>query len=108
MRQGRDKLVAAAHDGPILFVTHEAGFLYLITGIKNPTSIDYFLVASMGKDGEERMIRSIESGEIASVCFYPYPDAQLRPLRLETFIETKMRLVSDLGFCSLYKMEASD
>jgi len=103
LRRVRQKLVAVASDGPLLLATHEAGFLYLITGIKNPTSIDYPMVASMGKDGEARMIRSIQSRQISFVCFRPYPDASLRPLRLQTFIETKMQFVSDLDFCTLYK-----
>jgi len=92
----------------VLLATHEAGFLYLITGIKNPTSIDYPMVASMGKDGEDRMIRSLQTRRISFVCFRPYPDARLRPLRLQTFIETRMQFVSDLDFCRLYKVADND
>jgi hypothetical protein len=104
LRRSRDKLVAISKDGPLLFVTHEAGFLYLITGIKNPTSIDYPMVASMGKDGEDEIIKSIESRQISFVCFRSFPDARLRPIRLQQFIETKMQFVGQVDFCSLYKL----
>jgi hypothetical protein len=108
LKQLRQQLVAVANHGPLLLATHEAGFLYLITGIKNPTSIDYPMVASMGKHGEERMIKSLQTRQISFVCFRPYPDVRLRPLRLQTFIETQMQFVSELDFCTLYKVADND
>jgi hypothetical protein len=107
-RRDRDALVGVAEKGPLLFVTYDAGFLYLITGIKNPTSIDYPAVVSMGRDGEEKIIRLIQSRQIDFVCFRPYPDPGLRALQLQTFIETKMQLMSELAVCDLYKMADTD
>jgi len=66
------------------------------------------MVASMGKDGEERMIKSLQTRQISFVCFRPYPDVRLRPLRLQTFIETRMQFVSELDFCTLYKVADND
>ncbi|HTG74799.1 MAG TPA: hypothetical protein VMB70_13580, partial [Terriglobia bacterium] len=103
LRQNRVKLQAVATTGPLFLLTHEAAFYYLITSIKNPTSIDYPVAGSMGRDGEGKMIRAIQSHENSLVCLRSYPEPALRPVRLENFVRTQMLLVGRLGFCDLYQ-----
>ena len=103
LRQNRVKLQAVATTGPLFLLTHEAAFYYLITNIKNPTPIDYPVAGSMGRDGEGKMIRAIQSHENSLVCLQSYPEPALRPMRLENFVRTQMLLVGRLGFCDLYQ-----
>ena len=100
---GREALVAAANGAPVFLLTSDAGFYYLVSGIRNPTPIDYPLVASMGRDGEERLIAAIRSRHLSLVCVRPFPDPLLRPARLEKYVQTEMHFVSHLGFCDLYQ-----
>jgi hypothetical protein len=108
MKRDRDTLQAAASEGPVFLLTDEAGFYYLITGIKNPTPIDYPMVASMGRDGESNIIRAIQSDKTASVCLRSYREPLLRPARLEGFVRTSLQLVNRLGFCDLYRWGAAN
>ena len=103
LRQNRVKLQAVATTGPLFLLTHEAAFYYLITNIKNPTPIDYPVAGSMGRDGEGKMIRAIQSHENSLVCLRSYPEPALRPERLENFVRTQMLLVGRLGVCDLYQ-----
>jgi len=104
LQKNRDMLVAAAQRGPIFLLTLEAGFYYLVSGVHNPTSIDYPLVASMGKDGEDRLISAIRSGSVPRVCVRSYPDPLLRPAKLEEYVKTELVFQGDLGFCDLYEL----
>src|SRR5262249_5861525 len=65
MKHDLEMLQAAAAEGPVFLLTTEAGFYYLISGIKNPTSIDYPMVASMGRNGESEIIAAIQSDKNA-------------------------------------------
>jgi hypothetical protein len=103
LQRNREALVAAANGGPVFLLTSDAGFYYLVSGIRNPTPIDYPLVASMGRDGEERLISAIRARHLPLVCVRPYPDPLLQPARLEKFVQTQMHFVSHLGFCDLYR-----
>ena len=103
LQRNREALVAAANRAPVFLLTSDAGFYYLVSGIRNPTRIDYPLVASMGRDGEERLIAAIRSRHVPLVCVRPYPDPLLRPARLEKYVQTEMHFVSHLGFCDLYQ-----
>jgi hypothetical protein len=103
LQRNRDALVAAANSAPVFLLTADAGFYYLVSGIRNPTAIDYPMVASMGRDGEERLIAAIRSRHLPLVCVRPYPDPLLRPARLEKYVQTEMLFVSHLGFCDLYR-----
>jgi hypothetical protein len=103
LQRNREALVAAANKAPVFLLTSDAGFYYLVSGIRNPTPIDYPLVASMGRDGEERLISAIRSRHLPLVCVRPFPDPLLRPARLEKYVQTEMHFVSHLGFCDLYQ-----
>jgi hypothetical protein len=103
LQRNREALMAVAKRGPVFLLTSEAGFYYLVSGVRNPTGIDYPLVASMGRDGEERLIAAIRSRHLSLVCVRPFPVPQLRPARLEKYVQTEMHFVSHLGFCDLYQ-----
>jgi hypothetical protein len=103
LQRNREALVAAANGEPVFLLTSDAGFYYLVSGIRNPTPIDYPLVASMGRDGEGRLIGAIRSRHLPLVCVRPFPDPLLRPARLEKYVQTEMHFVSHLGFCDLYQ-----
>jgi hypothetical protein len=103
LQRNSEALVAAANRAPVFLLTSDAGFYYLVSGIRNPTPIDYPLVASMGRDGEERLIAAIRSRHVSLVCVRPFPDPLLRPARLEKYVQTEMHFVSHLGFCDLYQ-----
>jgi hypothetical protein len=104
LHRDREQLVAAAVRGPIFLLTSDAAFYYLVSQIKNPTPIDYPLRNSMGFDGEGRIIKAIQSGQIQLVCVRSYPNPRLRPLRLEEFVRREMHLVNRLRFCDLYQI----
>jgi len=103
IRNDAEKLQLSAETGPVFLLAEQAGFYYMVTHIENPTPFDYPLVASMGRNGEARMIRVIESNKSAWVCVQSYPEPLLRPARLEGFVRTRMEFVESLSFCDLYR-----
>jgi hypothetical protein len=108
MKHDREMLQAAAAEGPVFLLTDEAGFYYLISGIKNPTSIDYPMVASMGRNGESDIIAAIQSDKNAWACVRSYREPLLRPARLEGYVRTQLQFVKQLGFCDLYRRTADE
>jgi hypothetical protein len=108
MKRDRDTLQAAAAVAPVFLLTDEAGFYYLISGIKNPTSIDYPMVASMGRNGEADMIRAIQASKDGWVCVKSYREPLLRPARLEGFVRSQLQFVNQLGFCDMYRLDSSN
>jgi hypothetical protein len=107
MKHDREVLQAAAAKGPVFLLTIEAGFYYLISGIKNPTSIDYPMVSSMGRNGESEIIAAIQSDKNAWACVRSYQEPLLRPARLESYVKTQLQFVRQLGFCDLYSRAAN-
>jgi hypothetical protein len=104
MKRDIGTLKEAAVTSPVFLLTDEAGFYYLISGIKNPTSIDYPMVAAMGKNGEADMIQAIQASKGSWVCVESYREPLLRPARVEEFIRSQLQFVKRLGFCDLYHL----
>lgn len=99
-------LVQIAGSGERLFIlSPDAGFYYLVTGLKNPTPYDYPYATAFGFHGESEVIDAISRGHIRSVCLdgrKPYP--QLTPARLEAYVVGNMERGPDLGVCTLYHL----
>jgi hypothetical protein len=104
MERDRDAIRAAAAASPVFLLTDEAGFYYLISGVKNPTSIDYPLVSSMGRNGETKMIQAIKASKTGFVCLKSHGEPLLRPARLESFVRSELQFINRLGFCDLYRL----
>jgi hypothetical protein len=108
MNRDRETLQAAAAVAPVFLLTDEAGFYYLISGIKNPTPIDYPMVASMGRNGEADMIQAIQASKDGWVCVESYREPLLRPAKVEGFVRSQLQFVKRLGFCDLYRSSNAD
>ncbi|MDR7574027.1 MAG: hypothetical protein QN194_14025 [Armatimonadota bacterium] len=85
----------------LLFPT--AGFYYLQTGLRNPTPFDIPTATSFGRVGQEETMQAIREGRIRWVCYWRW-EWNLRPVRIEAFVEQEMEPVEDLGLCTLYRV----
>lgn len=86
----------------LLFPT--AGFYYLQTELRNPTPFDYPTATSFGRAGQEETMQAIREGRIRWVCYWRW-EWNLRPVRIEAFVEQEMEPVENLGLCTLYRAE---
>ena len=88
----------------LFFLGSEAGFFYLVTGIKNPTPFDNPLATAFGLQGEQTVIAAIARGQIHYVCLNRHDvHPELMPHRLVDFVQTSMEPVRDMGECVLYR-----
>jgi len=84
-----------------------AGFYYLVSGLKNPTSFDYPLATAFGRSGESEVIAAISRREIDTVFLGPqlnYPS--LHPVLLARYIQGHMERDRDLGGFTIYRLAA--
>ena len=90
----------------VLFVTDHAGFLYLVTGARNPTPYDVPAASNIGQIELASIAADVRSGAISQACLggrLAYPDEpSLQPLALERVLRRTLRPVADLGPCVLY------
>jgi hypothetical protein len=104
-----ERLAAVSGRGEALLVlSTRAGFLYLASGITDPTPYDYPLVTTFGRDGLAETIDALRRGEIGAVCvdhdFSPENDPRrLQPRELLLYVEQMMAPRRDLGACVLYR-----
>jgi len=98
-------LIDEAANGPVFLLFPEAGFYYLITGLKNPTPFAYPLITAFGLDGQERTRAAIATGEIRSVCarFDSGYGASLEPRLLQDYVKKTLAAVKDLGLCTVHR-----
>jgi len=68
----------------------DSGFWQLVSGIPNPTPIDYAFSTSMGRTGERDTIAAIVAGRIGVVWLDPSTQAELRPAALEEYVRTHL------------------
>jgi hypothetical protein len=97
------RLRQAGGEKKTFLLSSEAGFLYLASGLRNPTPFDYPLVTAFGRGGEARVVDALRSGSIARVCVdRKLPDRPLRPPLLTAFVAGEMVPLEDTGFCRMY------
>ena len=99
--------LATAGEHPFILSTR-AGFLYLASGVANPTPYDYPLVTAFGRNGERNVVDALSDGRIASVCLDPELATaaylvSLRPYHILTYVAERMEPRRDLGGCMLYR-----
>ena len=97
----RARMLAAAGEQPFLLIP-EAGFYYLLTGLRNPTPYDYPYVTTFGPHGQRDVIASIEQGRIKTVCFAVRGPIVLRPDELARYVQEQMTRGEDAGACTVY------
>ena len=90
----------------VFFVTEDAGFLTLVTRVRDPTPYDVPAASNIGPSEIGSVLKGVRAGRIPRACFggaHAYPDEpSLRPLALERALATVMRPIADLGVCILY------
>jgi hypothetical protein len=100
----RLRLATRGHSQVLLLVP-DAGLRYLTTGLRNPTPFDFPFVTTFGRNGQQRVVDSLASGRIAQVCLGRNWFG-LEPTKLVRYVRTRMRVRSQLGFCTLYVRRA--
>jgi hypothetical protein len=106
-----EKLAALDGEGDAPFVlSNRAGFLYLASGVANPTPYDYPLVTAFGRTGLAETLAALQDGDLRSVCldhdFSSTNDPRrLQPKDLIHFVEQEMEPRRDLGACVLYRRQ---
>lgn len=97
---------ASLAEGSIFVLSPDAGFIYLASGLKDPTPYDFPLASVLGREGDQRVIDAIRDGSIRLVCLHEEGmDAvgPLRPRLLHSYVVESMQRGPDVGFCSLYR-----
>lgn len=95
-------LQARAAESPGFLVSPFAGFWYLAARFRNPSPFDYPMSTAFGQEGQEQVIRALETGSIQWVCWErgTWP---LRPQRLEAYVIGTWHPGEDLGACQVYR-----
>ena len=96
------RLQDAAGGAPLFLLVPDAGFYYLISGIRNPTPFDYPLKPAFGSTGMADTIERLAHGDLSRVCMKPLAGL-MAPDALQTYIQTHMTQGEDLGTCILYR-----
>jgi hypothetical protein len=101
-RENRAVLAAArAGRGPLLLLVPDAGFRYLMTGLRNPTAFDFPFVTTFGRTGQRRVVAAIASDRISRVCVAGEWFG-LEPKRIVDYVRSTMRPARRLDFCRVY------
>jgi hypothetical protein len=94
----------AGGDSEILILSQEAGFYYLVAGLKNPTPFDYPWLTTFGRHGLEEVLTSLSAKRIRTVCLeYQWSSSPWAPEPLVRFVREEMVRGKDLGFCIIYR-----
>jgi hypothetical protein len=93
-----------AADGELFMVGPNAGFYYLLSGLRNPTPFDYPFATTFGTAGEERTARAIREGAIKAACIDPSTPARFRPVAVETAIRQSMKPERAAGSCHAFRL----
>lgn len=99
----------AATGGKVFIVRPDAGLLYLIGDLTDPTPFDIPERSDFGPDDEVDAIRVIERNRVRFVCLDPksgQPNrhrAPLTPLELERYVRRHFEATTDFGPCRLYE-----
>ncbi|MGH3071771.1 MAG: hypothetical protein ACRDNB_05815, partial [Gaiellaceae bacterium] len=92
---------------PVFFVTERAGFLYLVTGARNPTGYDWPAASNIGSQEIASVAADVRTGAITNACFggrHAFPtEPSLRPFSLERALARGLRPVADAGPCILHR-----
>jgi hypothetical protein len=98
-----DALARLAGGKPLFLLSPRAGFLYLTSGVRNPTPFDYPIITGLGLDGERRFIQAISRGDIDVVGVDQAWLPGLRPSLLIGHIRNNFTKTDDVGLVTLYR-----
>jgi hypothetical protein len=98
-----DALARAAGGRPMFLLSPRAGFLYLASGVRNPTPFDYPIITGLGVDGQRRLIQAISNGDICAVGVEQDWPTDLRPALLVTYIKKTMTRTDQIGLITIYR-----
>jgi hypothetical protein len=99
------KISSVAKDKKVFFLTPQAGFFYLTTGLKNLTPFDFPLATAFGLHGQSKVISAIESGKINLVFMEKKSGGISCPITLENYVETRMKFIGNIRTLSVYEHE---
>ena len=94
-------------DGTVFIAREDGGYLYLITGTRNPLPYDIVERSDLGSAGVVGLIGRLRRGDARFVCIHPpFPDGSARnPLhatRLDRWVRDRFTPVASLPSCDLY------
>jgi hypothetical protein len=87
---------------PTFVLGSRAGFLYVASGVTNPTPFDYPTATSVGRFGEDRLIEAVATGRVSQVCAEPRRGPEQELTRLRSAIDAHLARGPDLGLCVAY------
>jgi hypothetical protein len=99
-------------NGQVFIAREDAGYFYLMTGIRNPLPYDIAERSDFGSKGQQGVIDRIRRGEARWVCLYPPGSHTLRvdplaPRMLERWVHRHLKLVAKAPACDLYRATAA-
>lgn len=107
LREHAQSLVRESAGAKILLLIPNASLYYLASGLKNPSRYDFPMAATLGAEGEEEVIRALTERRIQAVCLQKnHGPIALRTI--EQYVETRLQRGADLGFCTMYRVPASN
>jgi hypothetical protein len=106
MEQAR--AVADASGGEPMFVlSTDAGFWYLVSGVRNPMPFDIPAVSSIGRWGVEAILARLSGPSPIAVCVDNRPPTPLELTEVETFVVDHMQRGPDVGPCTVYHVRTA-
>jgi hypothetical protein len=99
----------AATGGRAFILKADAGYLYLVGDVSDPTPFDIPERSDFGPGDEGDAIRAIDRNGVRFACLHPDSGrrrsqrAPLSPLRVERYVRHHFRMRADLGTCLLYE-----
>jgi hypothetical protein len=97
-------------NGTVYLAFLSASYYYLVDHLRDPTPFDYPGRSDLGSGGEHGLIQSLRRRRVNWVCVAnrtPPPDDAIRPLAVERYIRTHLRLVEVLHVCDLYTLAST-
>lgn len=110
MARLRDGL-ATHTDGAVFIAREDAGFLYFVTGTRDPLPYDMVERSDLGVRGERGVIARIQRGDVEWVCLHPQRQgakarSPLLPHTLDRWVRSHLEFVEQLPACELYRATA--
>ncbi|HEX9094245.1 MAG TPA: hypothetical protein VF902_09710 [Coriobacteriia bacterium] len=100
-------LRSVARGRRVFLVSHRAGFLYLATGLENPTPYDYPTAGIIGGRDGEAIKRAILDGRVEAVWmddrYVTARDLGIEPVEFEKWVQTEMVVMAKTNMGSLYE-----
>jgi hypothetical protein len=102
-RTTADRLRVEADGRPVFLLGMDAGFWYLVSGVRNPTPFDIPATTSVGSSGVPWLLERLIDGRIDQVCLDHRPPDRMTLTPVAAFVRDHFQPSLDIGPCTIYR-----